>query len=546
MQIRTREATFSLTAALTALMAPLASAQVTPGQVGDTLKRPEPLQSAPQVPLPAAPTAPRTTAGGGRTIVVDHFNFEGNTVASAEELQALVQPYCGRPVTLLEIYAAADRIAAYYASRGYALASVNVPPQKVESGAILLQITEGRIERIDVENAKLYKPEQIRRELPEIEPGTIYKSDTFKDGMRRLNTLPGLRARAILKPGAAYGTSDMIVRVDEDPFSGSATIDNYGRKNIGEFRLSATATLNNPLRLEDQLNVIGLISQHSLLRYAYIDYSLPVSRIGTRLKGSFSDADFEVDDLPVDGKNRSGRLSIEQTLFLDRGDLLSLNAGISRTESDADLTGLTFIDTEITLAEIGALWNHSYRNAAISQLSTSLSSNFSRLTRMELVNASAEHPVGDQRLRWEVDAQHLQPLPGRFQALLHLNGVYSPDPLADTEAYSLGGPNSVRGYPSAEVRGDRGFLGSLTLRRPVLLANMQWAARVFIDGGKVYAVDPLPGMPGSESLTSTGLGLDWAYWRMSAHLDWSFPLDDRAVSDDRDTSRVFGTLSIAF
>src|SRR3546814_18254787 len=80
--------------------------------------------------------------------------------------------------------------------------------------------------------------------------------------MRQLNSLPGLKARAILKPGAQYGSSDMMVRVEEDPFSASTAIDNYGRENIGEFRLSATATLNSPSGVGDQLNIIGLVSEH--------------------------------------------------------------------------------------------------------------------------------------------------------------------------------------------------------------------------------------------------------------------------------------------
>src|SRR3546814_5217866 len=68
-------------------------AQVTPGQVGDTLKPPEPLRTAPSGQLPRAPSqAPRAAAASdARKIVVDHFVFEGNTVTSSEELQLLVQ-----------------------------------------------------------------------------------------------------------------------------------------------------------------------------------------------------------------------------------------------------------------------------------------------------------------------------------------------------------------------------------------------------------------------------------------------------------------------
>jgi len=527
-----------------------AAAQTTPGQVVDTLKQPPPLQSHPEVvPVWQPSSAPPGVAGSNRRITVSRFDFAGNTLFSNRELQGIVADYTNRPVTLLELYAAADRIAAFYVDRGYSLASVNVPPQKIEDGAVLLQISEGRIAKVDVDNARLYRPQQIRRELPDVQPGTIYNGDIFRDGLRQLNTLPGLQARAILKPGDEYGTSDMIVRVNEKPFAASAAIDNFGRENTGEFRLSATATLNNPLRIEDQFNIIGLVSEDHLLRYAYVDYSLPVSRVGTRLKAAYSDAEFDVDHAPIDGRNRRGELSVEQTLFAGSRDFIKLSGGVSRTESNADFTSaprIRFISTKITLFELGALWNHSYANAAVSQISTSVSSNFSRATRAELVAASGDDPASDQRLRWELDAQHLQPLPAQLQLLLHLNGVYSPDPLVDTEAYSLGGPNTVRGFPAAEVRGDRGYFGSLTLRRPVFVGDAQFAGRVFFDAGKVFAVDPLPGSPDHESLTSAGLGIDLAWWHLNARLDWSFPLDNRDVSDGHDRSRLFGTLAIAF
>src|SRR3546814_5775138 len=85
--------------------------------------------------------------------------------------------------------------------------------------------------------------------------------------------------------------------------------------------------------------------------------------------------------------------------------------------------------------------------------------------------------------------------------------VCSSDLLVDTEAYSLGGPNTVRGFPSAEVRGDRGYFGSVTLRRPTFIGNTQWAGRVFVDAGKVFTVDPLPGTSDNEGLTSAGVGV---------------------------------------
>src|SRR3546814_14003747 len=116
----------------------------------------------------------------------------------------------------------------------------------------------------------------------------------------------------------------------------------------------STDLLYSPSGVGDQLNIIRLVSGHSGLRYAYVDYSLPVT-VGTRVKASYSDANFEVDDAPVDGQNRSGRLSLERTSFFGNADVLSLNAGISRTVSNADFTAadITFISTRITLLEPG-------------------------------------------------------------------------------------------------------------------------------------------------------------------------------------------------
>src|SRR3546814_16254627 len=88
--------------------------------------------------------------------------------------------------------------------------------------------------------------------------------------------------------------------------------------------------------------------------------------VGTRVKASYSDANFEVDDAPVDGQNRSGRLSLERTSFFGNADVLSLNAGISRTVSNADLKAqdITFTSNHITPPEIGDLLQPRHHNEA--------------------------------------------------------------------------------------------------------------------------------------------------------------------------------------
>lgn len=536
-----------LASAIALLGAESAVAQVTPGQVGDSLKPPTVLEAPPQVvPLQTPSSAPADVASSGAQVTVEHFTFSGNHLFSEDELQKVISVYLDRPLSLLELYAAADQITDYYVRHGYTLTSVTIPPQKVASGTVILMVSEGRIGQVGVENNHLYRADQIRRYFPDTASGSVYRGRDIEDGLQTLNTLPGLHARAILKPGEAYGTSDLTIRVVEKPIEGSLNLDNFGREDIGTMRVSAVGTFNNPLRVEDQLTLLALRSTNDLLRYGYAEYSLPLGFGGGRIKASYGYADFDVRHSVVDGRNRSGRLVFNVPL-IDKGPtLVSMSAGASRTDANADFTGITFNGTKITLMEVGATLSHSYESRALTQLSTSIHTNFNEQDRGGLAPPSGVVAKGHERLRWELDAQHLQPLPARLQLLTHVNGVYSPDPLVDTEAYSIGGNGSIRGYPVGEVRGDRGYFGSLTLSRPLGIDAFVFVPRVFVEAGSVFLVDAPAGFNDKESLTSTGIGTDIIWDRVTIRADWAFPLDNRDVSDGHDSSRVFASLSVAF
>lgn len=529
----------------------LAAPPVTPGQVGDTLKPPVPLKPVPPAPtVQAAPQEAPPAAASSKTVVVERFEFAGNTLFSGEELSALIKDYRNRPVTLLEIFEAADRVADFYVSRGYTLASVNVPPQKLEQGTVRLLVSEGRIARIVTEDNRLYTRGQITDYLGEVRPGTVYQGTTLAERIRQINTLPGLQAKAVVKPGERYGTSDLIIKTVEDPASGALIVDNYGRESVGEIRFSAFGQINNPLKVGDQLQLLLLRSEDDLLNYGYLAYALPVNYTGTRLNLSYGEAKFDVASSPgapdVDGRNRSGRVMLDHPLFAKPTDRINVGVGVSRTYTNADVSGIPTFATSLTLMELSASYTHSHANLAVTQLVANLSSNFDEQTREELDTLTiGETLEAGQRARLELDLQHVQPLANGLQLFAHANGVYSPDPLSDVSQFSLGGPNSVRGYPAAEARGDRGYFGSLSLNRPFTFGTLRVVGRVFADSGRVFGVDAGPSRPPDKTLTSLGFGADFQYDRVSAKFDWSFPREDRESSDGED-DRLFGALAVAF
>lgn len=515
------------------------SQDVTPGPIADTLKpAAEFRKAAPEAKIDSPrPSAPRQPAVG--KVTVTQFAFTGNTLFSQAELAALVKDFLNRPLSLPQLYEAADRVATFYVTQGYALASVNLPPQMIVDGRIEFQIAEGRVARITVNGARQYQGGHVRAYLGNFRSDEIYRSTELQAGLRMLNTLPGLTARATVMPGTVFGTSDVSINLTENFFQGDLSLDNYGRKGVGEYRLTARGQLNNPLRVEDQLALTGLMAEDESTQFWSANYSIPLNFRGTRARASYADARFQVEGSPVEGRSRSGDFMLEHPLLLDAQQRMYVSFGPTRTLSNADFSGLIFNQTSITLLRLGLTYSRTQFDGSLLQLGSYMSSNFKSLS---IEDFSASEVEGNQRFRWEADAQYLLQLTRSFQMYMRLNGAWSPDPLVDTEKYSLGGPGSVRGYPSSEVRGDQGYFGSLALQHRLPVGPVTLRSRVFVDGGEVFSVDA----PDAGSLSSAGVGFDVILQPMIFKLDWAYPLDDRDVSDGRDSGRAFGSLSASF
>jgi len=519
------------------------AAPPTPGSIGDSLKQPPTLQ--PPAPAPSISTPQAQAPAGsntGATLTVSRFSFSGNTLFGEDVLAPLVADYVNRPITLGQLYEAADKVADFYARQGYALASVNVPAQKIKDGVVRLEVIEGHIGKIGFEGRRRYREDILRGFAHHTGTKDAYRTGPLEQDLQALNALPGLAARAVIQPGADYGTSDITVKLQEDPLEGYVVTDNYGRKDTGEYRVSASATLNNPGGIADQFTVLGTHSTNNRLNYGYFDYNLPVDFSGTRLDLNFGHAYFDAAPANIPGRNNNLQISLIHPWLRDSSDTLTTTAGFLHTDGNADLAGIRISDTNINLLNLGLTWSHIWSSSAVTQYSASAHTNFSQSFSRGPFNEDRNR----ERLRLEVNLQHLQPLPAHLQALLQADAVYSPDPLADTEQMSIGGPTTLRGFPTSEARGDRGFFTQLTLRRPWTFGKAAVVPRIYVDTGLVDSKSFAPGNNHSDSLTSVGLGTDLIYRTVDLKVDWSYPLDSTPVSDGRDDGRVYAALSVGF
>lgn len=110
-------------------------------------------------------------------------------------------------------------------------------------------------------------------------------------------------------------------------------------------------------------------------------------------------------------------------------------------------------------------------------------------------------------------------LPLNFSFLEQFDYQFSTTALPDQEQMNLGGWETIRGYDEAIASGDQGFFLNNELHFPKFsiskLINMEKYSDevdffVFVDYGKVFSIDQLPGLSPSLSLGSTGFGVNYS------------------------------------
>ena len=197
----------------------------TPGQVQSTLptQTPQPKKAPP----PSQNTAPTNAAGvapGGTAFKVNAFDIEGNSIIPSDELQAQISGYVGQTLTLAQLYDVADVLTRYYRARGYGLAYVAPPAQTIKGGSVRLQVTEGRVGKISIQGNSRTRSAVLEKRTAGLNTGDVYTDAAAERAALLMNDLPGVQARAVLSPGATYGTSDVLFNVEETGYGGDVSL----------------------------------------------------------------------------------------------------------------------------------------------------------------------------------------------------------------------------------------------------------------------------------------------------------------------------------
>jgi hemolysin activation/secretion protein len=399
--------------------------------------------------------------GAGPSFFVKKVKIEGNTLFDNETLDPIVDLGDeGLELTLGILSLMAQEVSAHYSQEGYFLAKAYIPEQELIDDTVLMKIDEGKIGKISVEKNKRTNAKDLLKRMQPIADQDILKEETLERTLLEINSLAGIKARSILRPGELPGTSDLVLEITEtSPYSFSFDVDNFGSEFTGENRAGITATAGSTLVLGDFFLFRGVASELDQQSYT-LSYQYPLNDLGRKtLKFSYtySEQTLGASLVALKGGGRTRLFNIEygQTLFRDKSSGLNFRFGFDHKKFVNFALGSTT------------------SNDVIRDVYAGISGNFS--------DSYLGNNIFDWKVQYGIFANDSAALPSRVNGnadifLTSLNLTrYQGTPLLDSyfiwkantqlvssrtlspDQYAVGGFGTVRGYPLAAQSGDWGY-----------------------------------------------------------------------------------------
>jgi hemolysin activation/secretion protein len=243
--------------------------------------------------------------------------------------------------------------------------------------------------------------------------------------------------------------------------------------------------------------------------------------------------------LGVTGDALNRELTVTHPLFRTRAQSLMLNVGARSTQLRQRAFGVETSNSSIDLVTAGLTYNQIGEDASVTNASAQLSTN---LKGNDLGTRSDA-----ERLKLELEVSQLRGISRDWDAFVRGVYAYSPDPLADSEKFSLGGPGSVRAYRPSELRGDGGILVTAEARHPFNFANRLGIWSIFYD----FGLARFQGTPGfvDGTISMQGIGTGVTYYlhpSVTLKLEFAAPVGNTIRSDGRDHGRAWISVTGTF
>lgn len=507
---------------------------------------PEPLPEPEPTPEPVLPTTPEPLPGStdlppesGPTVVVQRFDVSGSSVFDASDFDAVLAPFVGQSLGIDQLRQAADSITQLYLNEGYITSRAVLPNQPITDGIVQLQVIEGSLEEIRIEDTdRLANYVRSRIVLGSKPPLNQFD---LEDQLRLLRADPLIdNIEASLRAGTGLGQSILVVRIAEaDPVEAHLTLDTDSPVSVGVVRTGANITYRNPFGIGDQIRAAAYRATTGGSNLYELSYSAPINAMNGTISARFLPSEFDIisprnlADLNIEGDAQVYELTYRQPLVRTPREEFALSLGFRHRDGDTRLLGQDFTSNSASVIQ----FSQDYLRRDV-QGAWALRSQFNLgVDWLDATNASSPLP-DSQFFSWLGQVQRAQILNPDHLLILQGDAQVATDTLLGSEQFVAGGRQSVRGYGQNARFGDNGVRLSvedrITVQRdesgaPIMLLSP------FLDMAAVWNSKSGTTVNDDRFLLGTGVGFTYRPVEgLDLRLDIGVPLvdiDDSAPQD---------------
>ncbi|MCQ8103514.1 BamA/TamA family outer membrane protein [Methylomonas sp. SURF-2] len=470
------------------------------------------------------------------------LRIKGNSLIEKKQLERTIYPFLGPKKSIDIVEQARASLEELYRSLGYQTVAVDIPEQDVKNGVVYLQVSEGKISKLRVKDSRYFDQGRIKATVSELAEGTVPNFPKMQAQLAELTAQSNDRQIVpILRAGETPGTLEVDLKVkDELPLHAKLEINAHNTANTSRLRTIASVRYDN---LWQKYHSASLMYQTAPENPQEVDvlvgsYVMPVFDSDKRL------AMYAVSSSSTSQVASAGALAVIGTGDIYGARLISPLKALKDYSHNLTV-GFDYKDFKEDLALLGAdtLKTPIHYLPFMAQYSGVLRGKESLLSFNFGVNfairglGSEERQFAEKRFLARSNYAYLtgglnfrHDLPWDMMLVSRVNGQYADSPMISNEQFSMGGAQSVRGYLETHALADDGITGSLELYSPRLAPNdwekvdnlrLLW----FVDGGRGWLVDALPGNEDNIALASTGMGLRFDLWRhLQGEFDFAIPL----------------------
>ncbi|WP_426609923.1 ShlB/FhaC/HecB family hemolysin secretion/activation protein [Bradyrhizobium sp. McL0616] len=452
---------------------------------------------------------------GGPKFRLRKLEFDSSKFITPAELDEIAKRYVGKNVDIATLLQIVADINAIYTQRGIVTGIATLPDQDPRDGVVKIKLTEGRLQKATIEGNKQTRTDYILQRVREPE-GEVLDVPKLNRDVIWFNRTNDVQIKALLQPGTSFGLTDLQFAVIEPPVDTlQLFVDNQAAENTGRWEGGAFYKRHGLFGVDDRLTFYGVRSDGNL--NGNVAYSIPVNPWGGRAGVSYTEGKIKIIEGPfvaldVTGRSSQAAVNFSQPVWVTQNWLVLLNAAETEGKTVSRFTSVAVTDDHYDKATAG--------------VSVTNSGNTYSITVSPAVNYIEwqDHVLGNNRTFNTYTGSMIATSaagPANFTANVLASWQYTQEKLLPgDQIFTIGGPTTVRGYPTNAASGDSGYYFNAELHYNWSQWLKGFDTYVFTDWGAVYST-----FPGITELSSVGVGFSWTYAQfMTFEANYATPL----------------------